>query len=48
MCLKKPEREFFRKLLENLIVKNPQFKRCQVDDHFVQEGIPRQTVYNAF
>jgi hypothetical protein len=25
MRLKKPDREFFRKLLENLIVKNPKF-----------------------
>jgi hypothetical protein len=47
MCLKKQEREFFRKLLDNFIVKNPHFKRCQVVDHFVNEGIARQTVYNA-
>jgi hypothetical protein len=47
MCLKKQEREFFRKLLENFIVKNPHFKQCQVVDHFVRTGIPRQTVYNA-
>ena len=47
MRLKKNEREFFRKLLENFIVKNPQFKQCQVVDHFEREGITRQTVYNA-
>jgi hypothetical protein len=35
MRLKKQEREFSRKVLENLIIKNPQFKRCQVVDHFV-------------
>jgi hypothetical protein len=35
MRLKKQEREFFRKVLENFIVKNPHFKRCQVVDHFV-------------
>ena len=43
----KNEREFFRKLLENFIVKNSQFKQCQVVDHFVREGIARRTVYNA-
>jgi hypothetical protein len=47
MRLKKKEREFFRKLLENFFVKNPHFKRCQVVDHFLQEGTPRRTVYNA-
>ena len=46
MCLKKQEREFFRKLLENFIVKNPHFKKYQVVDHFVREGIAWQTVYN--
>jgi FMN phosphatase YigB (HAD superfamily) len=35
MRLKKPDREFFRKLLENYIVKNPHFKQCQVVDQFV-------------
>jgi hypothetical protein len=35
MRLKKQEREFFRKVLENFIVKNPHFKRFQVVDHFV-------------
>jgi hypothetical protein len=35
MRLKKQEREFFRKLLENFFVKNPHFKRCQVVDQFV-------------
>jgi hypothetical protein len=35
MLLKKQERKFFRQVLENLIVKNPQFKQCQVVDHFV-------------
>jgi hypothetical protein len=35
MRLKKQEREFSRKVLENFIVKNPHFKRCQVVDHFV-------------
>jgi hypothetical protein len=35
MCLKKQEREFFRKLLENFIVKNPHFRQRQVFDHFV-------------
>jgi hypothetical protein len=47
MRLKKQEREFFRKLLENFFVKNPHFKRCQVVDQFVQEGTARQTIYNA-
>ncbi len=47
MGLKKQEREFFRKCLENLIVKNPQMKQSQVVDHFVQEGIARKTIYNA-
>ena len=41
MRLKKKEREFFRKFLENFIVKNPQFK--QVVDHVVREGIARRT-----
>ena len=44
--LKKTEREFFRKRLENFFVKNPQIKQSVVD-HFVQEGIARKTVYNA-
>jgi hypothetical protein len=35
ICLKKQEREFFRKLLENFIVKNPHFRQRQVFDHFV-------------
>jgi hypothetical protein len=39
-------REFFRKLLENLFVRNPQFKQCQVVDLFTQKGIAWQTVYN--
>jgi hypothetical protein len=39
MRLKKPDREFFRKLLENFFVKNPHFNQCQVVDHFVREGI---------
>ena len=47
MRLEKKEREFFQKLLENFIVKNLQFKQCQVVDHFVREGIARRTVYNA-
>ena len=47
MRLKKQEREFFRKLLENFIVKNLHLRQCQVIDHFVMEGIARQTVYNA-
>ena len=46
MLLKKQEREFFRKVLENFIVKNPHFRQCQVVDHFVREGIAWQTVYN--
>ena len=46
MGLKKREK-IFRKLLENFIVKNPQFKQCQVVDHFVREGIARRTVYIA-
>ena len=46
MRLKKQEREFFRKVLENF-VKNPHFRQCQVVDHFVKEGIARRTVYNA-
>ena len=47
MRLKIKEREFFRKLLQNFMVKNPKFKQCQVVDHFVREGIARLTVYNA-
>jgi hypothetical protein len=47
MRLKKTDRGFFRKLLENFFVKNPQFKQCQVVDHFVKEGIAWQMVYNA-
>ena len=43
--MQKKEREFF--LHENFIAKNPQFKQCQVVDHFVREGITRRTVYNA-
>jgi hypothetical protein len=39
MRLKKSNREFFRKLLENFIVKNPHFRQFQVVDHFLQEGI---------
>jgi hypothetical protein len=35
MRLKKQWREFSRKVIENFIVKNPHFKRCQVVDHFV-------------
>ena len=46
MGLKKQEREFFRKVLGNFIVKNPHFRQCQVVDHFVQEGIAWQTVHN--
>ena len=46
MCLKKTEGEFFRNRLENFFVKNPQIKQCEVVDHFVKEGIARQTVYN--
>ena len=47
MCLKKTEREFFRKRLENFFVKNPQIKQCEVVDHFLKERIARQTAYNA-
>ena len=47
MRLKKIEREFFRKRLENFFVKNPQIKQSEVVDHFVKEGIARKTVYNA-
>jgi hypothetical protein len=46
MRLKKQKREFFRMILENIFVKSPNFKRCQVVDHFVQEGIAWQTVNN--
>ena len=46
MRLKKKEREFFQKLLENFIVKNPHFRQCQVVDHSVWEGIAWQTVHN--
>ncbi len=46
MRLQKQEREFFRKLFEKLIVKNPHFKQCQVVDHLVWEGIAWQTAYN--
>ena len=46
MRIKKTDREFFRKLLENFFVKNPHLKQCQVVDHFVWEGITWQTVYN--
>ncbi len=44
--LKKQEREFFRKRLENLIVKNPHFRQCQVVDQLVREWIAWQTVFN--
>ena len=47
MRLKKQEREFFRKRLENFYVKNLHSKQCQVVDHFVREGIAWKTVYNA-
>ena len=47
MRLKKIEREFFRKRLENFFVKNPQIKKSEVVHHFVQEGIARKTVYNV-
>ena len=46
MRLKKTDREFFRKLLENFIVKNTHFKRCHVVYHFVHEEIAWQTIYN--
>jgi hypothetical protein len=42
MRLKKQEIQFFRQLH----CKNPHFTQCQVVDHFVQEGIAWQTVYN--
>jgi hypothetical protein len=44
MRLQKTDREFFRKLLENFFVKNLKFKKCQVVDHFVREGITHRTV----
>ena len=47
MRLNQAEREFFRKSLENFFVKIPKIKQCEVVDHFVKEGIFRQTVYNA-
>jgi hypothetical protein len=47
MLLKKTDREFFRKLRENLIVKNQQLNQCHVADCFVSEGIAWQTGYNA-
>ena len=47
MRLKKKEREFLRKLLENFIVKNPQFKQCQVVDRFVRERIAREGTFRS-
>jgi hypothetical protein len=35
MRLKKQEKEFFRKRLENFFAKNPHFSQCQVVDQFV-------------
>jgi hypothetical protein len=35
MCLKKTGREF------------SQFKKCQMVDHFVRQGIARRAVHNA-
>jgi len=47
MRLKKTEGEFFRIHLENFLVKNPQIKQSEMVDHFVQEGIAHNTVFNA-
>jgi hypothetical protein len=47
MRLKKQEREFFRKRLDNFIVKIHNLKQCQVVDHYVHQGIAWQTVHNA-
>ena len=47
MRLNRAERELFRKRLENFFVKNLKIKQCDVVDHFIKEGIARQTSYNA-
>ena len=40
------EREFLRKSVKNFIVKNPNQKKSEIVNHFVQEGYVRSTVYN--
>jgi hypothetical protein len=44
MQLKKQEREFFRKLLENFIVKNPHFKQLQVVNLLVRESLGKRFI----
>lgn len=39
------ERETFRKLVKKFIVKNPTKKKSEIIAHFVQQGIPRSTLY---
>ena len=46
MRLKKRER-IFPKAPRKLIVKNPQFKKCQVVDQFVREGIVSQALWEV-
>jgi hypothetical protein len=39
MRLKIPDREFFRKLLENFIVKIPHFRQCQPSQNKKKESL---------
>jgi hypothetical protein len=48
MRLKKKQTENFSERSSKTSLFNIcNFKKCQVADHFVREGIARQTVYNA-
>jgi hypothetical protein len=44
MQLKKQEREFFRKLLENFIVKNPHLRQFQVVDHYEKGPLDKRFI----
>ena len=39
-------RPAFRKAIENYFVKNPEKKKSEVVNHFVQQGIARRTIYS--
>ena len=43
----KVERETFRKRVNFLLVKNPNFKKNEIVHHFVKEGIARKTFYDT-
>ena len=47
MRLKKKRQNFSKSSSIAHLNKKPQFKQCQVVDHFVREGIARRTEYNA-